>query len=131
MEQHDPLIEHYRSLHPRRFSYVEKFEVFSESSEDSGTSLTLVIELLSDTFEKQNLRLSFYGVKDLQLHIALEYIQLQEIQITPMNDYQWEGLKYRVLSNDANRLAFFCRSFIAELVEERAKESFRNLKGEE
>ena len=93
MEQSDPLVEKFRSLNPRRFSYVERFELFPESSEDFGTSLTLTMEFLSDTLENQNLHVSFYGIKDLQIHIALNHLQFQELQIVSIKDYQWEGLK--------------------------------------
>ena len=92
-------------------------------------SLTLIIELLSDTLEAQNLHLSFYGVKDLQIHIGLDYIQFQEFQITPIRNYQWEGLKYQVTNSDTNRLSFFCRSFVAEVVADKNKEGFSDSEG--
>lgn len=127
MEQPDSLIERYRSLAPRRFSYGEHFDLFPESSEGSGMSLTLRIELLSDTLEKQNLRLLFYGVKDLQVHIALDYIEFEDLQIVSIRDSQWENLKYEVRSGGANKLSFFCQHFAAELVMDEVEEKGSDL----
>lgn len=124
MKHDDFLIEYYRSLNPRRFSYVEKLELFPESSEDSGMSLTLVVELLSDMLENQNLRLSFYGVKDLQIHIARDYVQLPDLQVIPIHGSQLEGLRYQVTSIDANKLSFFCQNFAAKIVANKDEEEF-------
>jgi hypothetical protein len=126
----DPLIEQFRSLGPRKFSYVEKLMLFPETSEDSGMSLTLEMELLSDTLEAQNLRLSFYGIKDLQIHLSLDYIQFQEIQIVTISDYQWEGLKYQVIHSKPNELSFFCRSFSAKVITDTDREELDQLEGE-
>lgn len=117
MNFRDPLIEQYRSFHPHTFSYVEKILLLQETSEDSGMSLTLTVDLLSDTFEKNNLRLTFYGVANLKIHIMANCIQLQDIQIVSLHDRQWEDLKYEVTHTDKSQLSFFCRSFMVELVD--------------
>ena len=78
--------------------------------------MPIPITILSDTLEQQNLQMSFYGVRDLQMHIASGPFQFQGLHITSIRECQWEHLKYKATTDEFNSIAFYCRTFDSKLI---------------
>ncbi|GHO80825.1 hypothetical protein KSD_85960 [Ktedonobacter sp. SOSP1-85] len=110
MSLNDPLLEHFYTLQPSRFTCLEHIRVYPGEEAEEG----LLVEVVLYGLEPQSLRLLFHRVE--QLNIQLQHGRNLAINhITSIKDHQWENLNYRI-SSEHGELSFYCRDFEASLV---------------
>lgn len=113
MPSFDDVLEYYRSLDLRSFSSLDRLILHQDTQPDGAlTSICLEIELLS-SIDQRTLHLAFFGVSQLKIQPSRSFIQPGPINITPIREYQWEGLRYLVSAQERDELSFYCYSFEA------------------
>jgi hypothetical protein len=119
MAKDDQLIDRYWSLNPRLFPIFDRLELHQKSTGGSPAHvLSLEIWFRASANEVDDLRrlhLSFDHVTTLKIN-PHGFIQIPVFEIVSIQEYQWEGLKYRVSDTEENQLSFYCKQFEVEIV---------------
>jgi hypothetical protein len=75
----------------------------------------MAVELLRENPTHSRLLLSFGDMKQLQIRQpSLSLFQMSFINVTCIKDRQWEGINYKVKS-DEEEISFFCKTVKASL----------------
>lgn len=112
MKTHDPAIEHYLALSPRRYPRVSAVELRYARASDAPLKASLRLVLASADDEGAQLVLRFDRVQKLRL-LPPEWsaLTISYLSITPMGDRGMEGIGYRVHDEEEDSLDLLCESF--------------------
>lgn len=118
MTKDDQLVDQYWSLNPRLFSVLDKLNIYQKSTGGSPAHM-LSLEIWFRASENEDddfrrLHLSFDNVTTLKIN-PHGFIQIPVLEIVSIQEYQWEGLKYRVSDTEENQLSFYCKQFDVEI----------------
>lgn len=116
----DAAIEHFQSLNPHLFDFLDTLEV-SVLSGDNALHSPLVLEMwlrpLANAYDDmRRLHLLFQGVVELKLDMGRHAI-VSQLEIFSLKNDQWEHVKYRVHETEDDMLSFYCERFTAMLEE--------------
>ncbi len=124
MHPEDAAIEQFLEIKPWQYSYVERFEFYSDFGDEDEFSLNdlvVRIDLLSNTYGG-NLQITFRGVRNLQLSIEGSNLQFSGgLKITSFREAQWENMRYSAEEQEGKQFSLLCRSFEAHVVERENK----------
>jgi len=112
----DEKITQYYALSPQKFSVLEKLIIeqnFSQKNPASAPELDLEIQLrTNEESPSRRLTLKFHGIRDLHLQQpSWSVFILTLIEITSIEDRQWESIKYSVNETEDETLSFLCQDF--------------------
>ncbi len=118
-EGREEAIDHYWSLRPDLYEVLDKLELRQLGREEKPSSdlmLEITLRPFVDEYDSnQRLKLIFLGVAALKMNLEGLTV-FSPLEITAMKSAQWEYVKYSV-QDDTRQIAFFCRSFTAEMKE--------------
>ncbi len=105
----DDLIKKYYSLKPYQYGFLEAFKLHRNISANgcSDYSLELLMCSTSPHHLNSRLHLTFSGVKDLKIGDLGGFLSFL-IEIRPIQKYQLEGVKYKVVESEYNSFSFLC-----------------------
>lgn len=121
MTDDEKAISAYQALNPTLFDILDRFDLSQHYFPDQRHELSLELWLRmyeNEYDDPRRLRLSFAGVRSLRTTFQ-GFMLLPRIDIRSIRDYQWEYLKYEVKDAENDTFSFFCRSFHAQIVEEK------------
>lgn len=112
-------IQHYYSLNPIQFGFLESLNLCREILSEGCSDYLLKIKMRtfpgkSDTHK---LSLSFLGVRNLQLG-NLEGLTNLFIEIRSIHEHQLEDLEYKVIESENEAFSFYCKDFEATIIDE-------------
>lgn len=102
-------INSYYSLKPSQYGYLETFKLNRKITKEGCSDYFLELQMrsTSDFRENNRLHLSFSGVKDLKIG-NLEGLLSLLIDIRPIQEYQFENVKYKVVESEYEAFSFLC-----------------------
>ena len=122
MNDENIAIQHYYSLNPIQFGFLESLNLSREILSEGCSDYLLDIKMR--TFPRKSdthkLSLSFWGVRNLRLG-NLEGLTNWFIEIRSIHEHQLEDLEYRVIESENEAFSFYCKDFKATIVDEKTK----------
>jgi hypothetical protein len=103
------LINEFNNIKQLEFGYLKSL-VLEREFENDRYECTLKIVLSKIPFDRKELNLVFYDVRDLKIG-HLEGLFKLFIDIRDVSADCLEGINYRVCENEENIFSFYCKSF--------------------
>lgn len=114
MTTSDPFLDHYYSLNPAEFRYIECLELRQSVQPDEWVGFTLILRLRSSKPEQKYLHLEFSRVQNLQIG-RLEGLVSYFFEIISLRERQLEDINYQVIGGEHNAFSFLCDRFSATI----------------
>ncbi len=104
-------------MHFAQFPNLVRFELLQADGELMEPDLVIELRPM-DPKDKRRLHLTFTRVGSLVLHPFGGFIQFSQLEVTSIEDWQWERYKYRVHEVEHDALSFYCWEYQATVVED-------------
>lgn len=109
MNSTEEKIKRYYSFKPSQYGYLETFKLHRDIHKDGCSDYSIELQMRStmDISDDKRLYLSFSGIKELKIG-DLEGLLSLLIDIRPMQEYQLEGVNYKVVESEYEAFSFLC-----------------------
>lgn len=120
MNDENIAIQHYYSLNPIQFGFLESLNLYREIVSEGCSDYLLEIKMRTfpENPDTHKLHLSFLGVRNLRLG-NLEGLTNLFIEIRSIHEHQLEDLEYKVVESENEAFSFYCKDFKAIVQDEK------------
>ena len=111
-----PSIQQYYALQPAQFGYLEQITLSREIQEMhcSDYTLELVMRSLSSKQNNRRLRVTFVGVRNVQIG-KLDGLMAFALDIQSLHGCYLEELHFEVVESEYHAISFLCANFTAKI----------------